>query len=107
MDNCRVKCILEVSDPQTAKTVQDWCGKFRDKKETLNGGKGRHKSYTYEDKSIVEPEDLLTLTKKQEVILVIAGTGYLRVRKAFYFKDPVLSAMAAKVRDYNQTFLRR
>lgn len=107
MDNCRVKCILEVSDPQTAKTVQDWCGKFRDKKETLNGGKGRHKSYTYEDKSIVEPEDLLTLTKKQEVILVIAGTGYLRVRKAFYFKDPVLSAMAEKVRDYNQTFLRR
>lgn len=102
-DNCRVKCILEVSDPQTAKTVQDWCGKYRDKKETLNGGRNRSKSYTYEDKPVVEPEDLIKLTKKQEVILVISGTGYLRVKKAFYFKDKTLSALAEKVRQYNES----
>lgn len=106
-DNCRVKCILEVSDPQTAKTVQDWCGKYRDKKETLNGGRNRSKSYTYEDKPVVEPEDLIKLTKKQEVILVISGTGYLRVKKAFYFKDKTLSALAEKVRQYNESILQK
>ena len=102
-DNCRIKYILEVSDPQTAKTVQDWCGTYRDKKETLNTGKNRNKSYAYENQPIVEPKDLLTLTKKQEVILVISGTGYLRVKKVFYFKDKILSAMAEKVKGYNES----
>ena len=106
-DNCRIKYILEVSDPQTAKTVQDWCGTYRDKKETLNGGKNHHKSYSYENQPIVEPKDLLTLTKKQEVILVISGTGYLRVKKVFYFKDKILSAMAEKIRQYNESLLKQ
>ena len=105
--NCRIKYILEVSDPQTAKTVQDWCGTYRDKKETLNTGKNRNKSYVYEDKAIVEPKDLLALTKKQEVILVISGTGYLRVKKVFYFKDKILSAMAEKVKGYNESLLKQ
>ena len=100
-DNWRIKYILEVSDPKTAKTVQYWCGTYRDKKETLNGGKDQHKSYSYENQPIVEPKDLLTLTKKQEVILVISGTGYLRVKKVFYFKDKILSVMAEKLRQYN------
>lgn len=100
-DNCRVKVICEVSDNQTAHTVSDWCGKYKEKKETLTGGKGRHKSYTYEDKSIVEPDDLITLVKNEEVILVISGTGYIRPNKCYYFKDKKISALAAKVRVYN------
>lgn len=63
MENCRIKVICECSDPQSEKAIQDWCGKYRDKKETLNGGKNRHKSYTYEDKPIVEPDDLITLER--------------------------------------------
>ena len=106
-DNCRVKYILEASDPQTAGTVKDWCGTYRDKRETLNGGKNRHKSYSYEDKPIVEPKDLITLTEKQEVILIISGIGYLRIKKAFYFKDKILSGMAEKVKVYNQSLLKQ
>lgn len=103
MENCRVKVICEVSDPNSAKAVQDWCGKYRDKKETLNGGKNRHKSYTYEDKPIVEPDDLITLVKKEEEILVISGNcGYLRPKKCYYFKDPKLKALADKVKVHNK-----
>lgn len=102
LDNCRVKVICEVSDPSSAKSVQDWCGKYRDKKETLNGGKNRHKSYTYEDKPIVEPADLITLVKKEEEILVVAGVGYLRPKKCYYFKDPKLKALADKVKAHNK-----
>lgn len=103
MENCRVKVICEVSDPNSAKAVQDWCGKYRNKKETLNGGKNRHKSYTYEDKPIVEPDDLITLVKKEEEILVISGNcGYLRPKKAYYFKDPKLKALADKVKEHNK-----
>lgn len=102
MENCRIKAICEVSDPNSAKAVQDWCGRYRDKKETLNGGKNRHKSYSYEDKMIVEPDDLITLVKKEEEILVISGVGYLRPKKCYYFKDPKLKALADKVKAHNK-----
>lgn len=102
MGNMRVKTICECSDPETSKTISDLCGKYRDKKETLNGGKNRHKSYTYEDKPIVEPDDLITLVKKEEEILVISGVGYLRPKKAYYFKDPTLKALADKVKAHNK-----
>lgn len=71
MDNCRVKVILECNDPKTQKAISDWCGTYRDKKETLNGGKNRHKSYTYEDKPIVDANDLIKLAGKGEEILVL------------------------------------
>lgn len=106
-DNCRVKMICECSDPQTSKDISEWCGKYRDKKETLNSGKGHHKSYTYEDRAIVEANDLLTLVKKEEVILVISGTGYLRLKKCYYFKDKALSALSEQVRAYNLQTIRR
>ena len=101
MDNCRVKVICEVSDPQSAKAVQDWAGKYREKKETLSGGKNRHKSYSYEDKDIVQPNDLITLVNKEEVITVISGIGYLKIRKCYYFKDNQISKLAEKVRNHN------
>ena len=103
MDNCRVKVICEVSDPQSAKAVQDWCGKYREKKETLSAGTNRHKTYTYEDKDIVQPNDLITLVNQEEVILIISGVGYLRPKKCYYFKDSQISKLAQKVRNHNTT----
>lgn len=101
-ENCRIKIICECSDPKTSKTISDWCGKYREKKETLTGGKGRHKSYSYEDKPIVEASDLITLVQKGEEILILPGAGYLRPDKCYYFKDKQLSALSEKVRAYNQ-----
>ncbi len=100
-DNCRVKVICEVSDPETSKTVSDWAGKYRDMKESLDGGKNRHKSYTYEDKDIIDSKDLLTLTDKEEEILIVSGIGYLRPKKCYYFKDEYFSGLADTVRKYN------
>ena len=102
MENCRIKAICECSDDESSKTISGWCGKYRDKKETLNGGKNQHKSYTYEDKPIVEPADLITLVKKEEEILVVSGIGYLRPKKCYYFKDEKLKALADKVKAHNK-----
>ena len=104
VDNCRIKMICEASDTETARMVSDWSGKYREKKETQNTGRNRKKSYTYEDRPIVEPNDLITLTRDDEVIIIISGIGYLRIKKAFYFKDDVLVNLAAKVKKYNEQF---
>lgn len=101
MDNCRVKVILECNDPKTQKAISDWCGTYRDKKETLNGGKNRHKSYTYEDKPIVDANDLIKLAGKGEEILVLGGIGYLRTIKCPYFRDEKLKALADQVKAHN------
>lgn len=102
VDNCRVKVICEASDPETGRMVSDWAGKFKDKRETQNTGKNRNRSYSYEDRPIIEASDLVTLTRDEEVIIVVSGIGYLRIKKAFYFKDIILKALADKVREYNQ-----
>lgn len=101
-DNCRIKVICECADPDTAKDISAWCGNYQNKKETLNGGKNRSKSYTYEEKPIVEQGDLITLIKKEEVILIISGIGYLRPKKCYYFKDRKISSLADQVREFNQ-----
>ena len=104
-ENCRVKVVCECADGETSKTISGWCGKYQNKKETLNSGKSRHKSYTYEDKPIVEPSDLITLVKQEEVILVVSGVGYLRPKKCYYFKDPKLISLADKVRKHNKNLI--
>ena len=101
-DNCRIKVICECADPDTAKDISAWCGNYQNKKETLNSGKNRSKSYTYEEKPIVEQGDLITLVKKEEVILIISGIGYLRPKKCYYFKDRKISSLADQVREFNQ-----
>ena len=63
-------------------------------------------NFIYEDKDIVETNDLITLTKKKEVILIISGTGYLRVKKCYYFLDETIKKLAEKVSSYNRQFAR-
>ena len=104
VDNCRVKMICEASDTETARMVSDWSGRYREKKETQNTGRNRSRSYTYEDRPIVESNDLITITRDNEVIVIISGIGYLRIKKAFYFKEDVLNTLAKQVREYNAQF---
>lgn len=82
--------------------AKSYSGNYQNKKETLNGGKNRSKSYTYEEKPIVEQGDLINLIKKEEVILIISGIGYLRLKKCYYFKDRKISSLADQVREFNQ-----
>ena len=53
----------------------------------------------------MEPSDLITLVKQEEVILVVSGVGYLRPKKCYYFKDPKLKALADKVREHNKNLI--
>ena len=54
----------------------------------------------------METNDLITFTKKKEVILIISGIGYLRVEKCYYFLDETIKKLAEKVSSYNRQFAR-
>jgi type IV secretory pathway TraG/TraD family ATPase VirD4 len=95
LDNTKIKCILEISDTDTAKMVSDWCGFYQEKKKSTNS-KGGHSSTT-ERLPIVTATDLITLSKKEETILVISGIGYLRVKRASYFKDSYIMDIIRKI----------
>lgn len=94
MENCRCKLILENSDPQSAKMIIGYAGTYRERKETQNTGKNRSKTISYEDKDILNQNDLMTLSKRDEAVLILAETGYLRLKKCFYFKDKQLKKLS-------------
>lgn len=93
-DNCSYKAILRASEPNT----QEWCSKLVgtfDKKKLSSSynanvigiGKGMGNSSTTEEKRIIKPEEFAYL---QDVVCVFPN-GYRRLKKAFYFEDPIFS----------------
>jgi type IV secretory pathway TraG/TraD family ATPase VirD4 len=96
LDNTKIKCILEISDTDTAKMISEWCGYYQEKKKSTNSNGGH--SSTSERLPIVTATELITLSKKEETILVISGIGYLRVKRASYFKDPNIMNIISKIK---------
>lgn len=102
ISNCGYTVVLSASSSKTQKTICEWCGKYMARKQSWTGeGKTRKSSVSYEEKSIVEPSDLMKLQRTGEAIL-ITPYGYCRVKKAPYYKDPYLKPLAMAVREHNE-----
>ena len=87
ISNCPYIIVLSASSDKTQRKVIAWSGKYKDKKVSYTGtGKDRRTSISFEDKDIVEPQELITLCDKGEAIL-ITSHGYYRVKKAPYYKE--------------------
>lgn len=97
IDNTKIKCVLEISDTDTGEMISKWCGTYNEKKISRNEKGSR--STTTERVPIVTSTDLIKLSQKEEVILIISGVGYLRVKRASYYKDKYMMEIADKIRE--------
>lgn len=103
ISNCPYIIVLSASSSKTQKSVCSWCGKYKVRKTSWNGGsKDRKTTVSYEEKDIVEPSDLMTLKNTGEAIL-ITPYGYSRVKKVPYYEDKILKPMADEIVKYNKT----
>lgn len=103
MSNMPYKIILSASDRKTQQDIINWCGKYRQRRQSWNAsGNGHKTSVAYEEKNIVEPSDLMTLQNTGEAIL-ISPYGYNRIRKVPYYADPYIKPLADEVKNYNQS----
>lgn len=102
ISNCVYKVVLSASSIKTQKTVCQWCGKYKVKKRSWNNtGSNQKTSISYDEKDIVEPEDLVKLPSTGEEIL-IGPNGYQRIKKVPYYKDKLLGPLVEKNINYNK-----
>lgn len=99
-----LKVILNCSDNQTAQWIRESAGEYTDenhsyKKKGITGHVA-DTQYSQADKHIIKLDELASLRTKGEMICFIFGK-YYRFEKLFYFKDPILSPIAEKVKKYN------
>jgi hypothetical protein len=99
LENCAIIGVLSVSSESTAKVICGWAGSYDEEKITMTVGGSSDGSYTrtFEQKKILEPEDLMDILDKQEVIAFINGR-YVRgdAFNARYYRHPQLVAFSKK-----------
>lgn len=98
IDNCRIKCILSCSDPDSAKMISGWAGEFIEEKNSYKKGGlsgTKEHSFTDEHRKVMDEKDLLLLSYENEQILFIDG-NYFRTDKIMYHAYPELNTLAKR-----------
>lgn len=104
--NCAYLVCLDVRSQETAKSICSMAGNYKERETTWSGnGKNRSLSISYRDRPILEPSDLAKLVQMDEAIIISSEFFYNRIKKASYFKDPVLNARSVTVQRYNNEVL--
>ncbi len=98
VQNCAYRLILSASSRETVDDVIRWSGKaVRDKRGRGKSGKSYSSSVSYEKEDLVTPEELVRLPQEGEALL-ISPYGFNRLKKAPYYKDNVISRVAAGIK---------
>lgn len=94
LSNLQYRLILQATpeDEMVVSMVIKAFGKFTERKKSVNMGKQQTSSYSFEEKDIIQPTDLLTLPDQNRAIL-LSPYGAFRITKCQYFKDPILKKL--------------
>ena len=89
LSNLQYKLFLDATTLETQKTVSEWGGTFLEKSVSWSGtGAKRTQQTSYSESHIVRPQDVMTLPRYDEAILISPKSGYNRLKKVSYYKDP-------------------
>ena len=89
LSNCAFRVYLDATTPATQKQISESAGTYKERKGTYSVTDGRQSnSLTFEDRPIVDQSDLITLGSSDEAIMISTQTGYCRLKKVPYYKDP-------------------
>lgn len=86
LDNCRCRCVLEVTDKKSADTCVSWTGKFVERKLSIQTSRKLSGSVTWEKQDIFTPADFTKLVEQQKV-LVVTPTGFSLIQKQQWFRE--------------------
>lgn len=104
---CRVILVLSCADPNMAKVLSDWAGKYSEEKQSRNNGGKNDGSYSlsYEQKNIIEQDDIMNLQDQKEAIAFVKGK-YMRfdVEQARYYNIQELNRISKECVTYNDEF---
>lgn len=91
LSNLQYRLILQATpeDEMVVNMVVKAFGKYTERKKSVNMGKQQSSSYSFEEKDIIQPTDLLTLPDQNRAIL-LSPYGAYRISKCQYFRDSIL-----------------
>lgn len=100
VSNCQYKYILDSTDSESSKEVIGWGGKYLKRKVSRvgSGTKGKD-TYSYTEENILKEQELITLPKDDDIILISSRAGYLRLKKCLVFKDKYFKALLDQIKD--------
>lgn len=103
ISNCAYTAVLSATSKKTQDKIISWSGQYTERRTSYNQGKGAssHRSISYEQRNIVEAEDLVTLPDSGELIL-ITPKGYSRIKKSPYYKIRQLNDRSKEIENFNQ-----
>ena len=103
ISNCAYTAVLSATSKKTQDKIISWSGQYTERRTSYNQGKGAssHRSISYEQRNIVEAEDLVTLSDSGELIL-ITPKGYSRIKKSPYYKIRQLNDRSKEIENFNQ-----
>lgn len=101
ISNCEYILVLSAKDLQTAKMIEQWCGKFLQKQISIAGiGEKRKDTVSYRDQSIVTVDELLRLQSEKKELL-ISPYGFFRLDRAEYYRDKNMAERSKKIQKHN------
>ena len=100
LTNLQYRLILQAAPD--AKDIVEMCkkafGKYTEKKKSVSAGKSKGYTYSFEEKDVLEDTDLLSLPKKNKVVM-LSPYGAFMLDKCQYFSDKMLKTIAEDIRE--------
>ena len=102
LGNMNYRVILSASSEQTCKDIIRLAGKYEENQRSHGTtGKGKSANYSRQEKDILTSNDLLTLPKQGEVVVISSADGYFRPRKTAYYRQPYLKKRWISIQEKN------
>ncbi len=91
--------VLSCRSKTTAEMICSWAGEYYEEKISTNVGGKNDGTYSrsFETKKVLQPIDLMTLRRTNEIVLFLDGEYYrVNVERAKYYKIPELNEISQK-----------
>ncbi len=104
---CEVCCVLNCRDAETGKLLEEWSGKYDQRKEShtqnaVSRIRSGIETISTERRPVVEIADMMRLRSEKGIALWIEGE-YGRAMRLRYFEDDILNPIVQNIVQYNNS----
>ena len=103
---CEVKCILSCSDNETLKKLCELAGHYKEKKVSYKTTgifnlPEQDRTVSFENRPVLQPEDIAGLRNRKEVMLLVEGSYYC-IERLRYYEDSALNRRYLELMEHNK-----
>lgn len=97
LEDNMVKCLLQISDPDSIRTAKDWTGKFMERNISVSSNEKLSSNISWSEKDVYDSADFSSLAGQQKVIVIPLDDHYMRIKKSQWFREPEFIEMQKQI----------